>query len=602
MIVKMMKYNFLLYHLEFQSFLDDVQAIGVLDITKESRTLTDDEKDILEFKARCTSAIKSLSHRHIEADKRFDRSSLDVVTRWEDAAKELEAAETNLRKLSKELNDLQPWGDFNPSDISALEAKGLTLKYFVAPTKRFSSEWEEQYAISVVSDIKGQTYFVWVQEKGETTFSLPATEVKVLPRSLRELTEEVEVAKSTKENLIAELDELSLYTEMLSQSVIEQTDSLDFKSILNGTPRELEGTVVMLTGFVPEEVAPKLEAYLAETSTIYISQKAKEEDGPPIKLKNNKFARLFEPIGELYIPPKYSELDLTPYFAPFFVIFFGLCMNDIGYGIVYLLLGTILRMMPRFAKHKPYLMLIQWLGLGTFIMGFVSGSIFGTEMGSEHEWMFLPEHIKHLFLKSDQMMLFAVAVGFVQIIAGLMVKAANRMRHYGSFFAGLGPIGWVLLLSGLLLLAFPSTKPFAKYVIGTGVTGVLFFGHPHGNIFGRIGMGLVELYEISGFFGDLLSYIRLFALGIAAAILAMVVNTIAELTLHAFPYGIGYLIFGIIVVFGHAANMMLSTLGAFVHPLRLTFVEFYKNSGFSGGGRMYSPFKRSASQESKITN
>lgn len=591
MIVKMIKYSFLLYHQEFQSFLEDIQRIGVLDITKEQRALNEEEKELLDLQGRYRSAIKVLTHRRGEQEQRFDRDGIQVLTRFETIVKELEAIEVNYKKLAKHQSDLAPWGNFDPTALADLEAKGLTLRYFTAPAKKYCEEWESQYPLSVVNEIGGITYFVWIQENGETTLNLPANEVKVPAQSLALLNEEIDGVLKQKQDLNAELDELALYIDLLTRCSDEISDTFDFKSIFNGTRRDLEGTVALLTGFVPENAVDELNKYLEGQSIVYFAEKATEEDRPPIKLKNSNFAKLFEPIGELYVPPTYSELDLTPFFAPFFMLFFGLCMNDIGYGVVFVVIGFLLRNKPKFAAFRPYILLVQWLGLGTILMGFISGSIFGTEM---KEWEILPENVRHLFLDTNKMMQFAVLIGFVQIVFGLVVKAVNRARKSG-WQSGISPFGWIFLLLGIGMLLIPSAKPFASYLIYGGIGLVVLFAHPHGGIVGRLGLGLVELYEITGFFGDLLSYIRLFALGISGAILGMVVNKIAFIMLGGLPIGLNYLFFGLVLVLGHGANIALSSLGSFVHPMRLTFVEFYKNSGFTGGGKFYSPFKKSVS-------
>ncbi|WP_320053140.1 hypothetical protein [uncultured Acetobacteroides sp.] len=589
----MIKYSFLLYHQEFQSFLEDIQRIGVLDITKEQRALNEEEKELLDLQGRYRSTIKALTHRRGEQKQRFDRDGIQVLTRFETIVKELEAIEVNYKKLAKHQSDLAPWGNFEPSALADLEAKGLILRYFTAPAKKYCEEWESQYPLSVVNEIGGTTYFVWIQENGETSLNLPANEVKVPAQSLALLNEEIDGVVMQKQDLNAELDELALYIDLLARCSDEISDTFDFKSIFNGTRRDLEGTVALLTGFVPDNAVDELNKYLEGQSVVYFAEKATAEDRPPIKLKNNKFAKLFEPIGELYIPPTYSELDLTPFFAPFYMLFFGLCMNDIGYGIIFVVAGFLLRNRPKFAALRPYILLVQWLGFGTILMGLISGSIFGTEM---KEWEILPEGIRHLFLDTNQMMLFAVLIGFVQIIFGLVVKAVNRTRISG-WQAGVGPFGWIFALLGIAMLFLPATKPFAMYVVYVGIGLIILFAHPHGGIGGRLGLGVVELYEITGFFGDLLSYIRLFALGISGAILAMVMNKIASLSLGSLPFGLDYLVFAIIFLAGHTLNIALSSLGAFVHPMRLTFVEFYKNSGFIGGGRLYTPFKKAKTQE-----
>jgi V/A-type H+-transporting ATPase subunit I len=173
---------------------------------------------------------------------------------------------------------------------------------------------------------------------------------------------------------------------------------------------------------------------------------------------------------------------------------------------------------------------------------------------------------------------------------GIVLKAVNSYRMLGWQYAIL-PVGWIIMLLGIIdFWGLKLAPDFNLYIIIFGVALILFFNDPKAGILGRIGKGIWELYGITGIFGDVLSYIRLFALGISSAILGFVINTIALKILGSAPI-IGPILFVVFLVIGHAANLLISSLGSFVHPMRLTFVEFYKNAGFIGGGKEYKPFK-----------
>jgi V/A-type H+-transporting ATPase subunit I len=174
---------------------------------------------------------------------------------------------------------------------------------------------------------------------------------------------------------------------------------------------------------------------------------------------------------------------------------------------------------------------------------------------------------------------------------GLVLQSANRYKQRGLAHA-ISPWGWILLLLSLLDIGvLKLAGPLATWLAWAGVGIILWFNDPDAGILARLGKGVWELYGITGYFGDLLSYIRLFALGISGAILGFVINDIALRVLHGVPV-LGPVLFVLMLVLGHAGNLMLAMLGAFVHPLRLTFVEFYKNAGFSGGGKGYKPFEK----------
>ncbi|MBK6284741.1 MAG: hypothetical protein IPF54_20795 [Draconibacterium sp.] len=194
-------------------------------------------------------------------------------------------------------------------------------------------------------------------------------------------------------------------------------------------------------------------------------------------------------------------------------------------------------------------------------------------------------------LDSQQVFNLALAIGMFQILFGMALKAINNYRMMGWQYSML-PIGWIILLLGIIDVAISKFVPALNmYIIYFGIALIIIFSDPTAGIFGRLGKGIWELYGISGIFGDVLSYVRLFALGISSAILGSVINSIA-LQIKGSSAIAGPIFFIIFLIIGHGANLMISSLGSFVHPMRLTFVEFYKNAGFTGGGKEYKPFKK----------
>lgn len=261
----------------------------------------------------------------------------------------------------------------------------------------------------------------------------------------------------------------------------------------------------------------------------YELEKPTNEDNPPILLKNNKFARLFEFIGELYSLPNYREIDLTPFFAPFFVLFFGFCLGDAGYGLLLLVLISLYKIKAK-PSIKPILSLAQWLGAGTVVMGTVSGTFFGIQLLEvQVPWVV---KLRAMMLDSQQLFNLALIIGVVQIIFGMFLKVVNLWRQYGMP-AALPTIGWLVLILGEGTCFFLSTKGFdvkiLMYVIG-GVAAVLIFilNNLRRNVFINIGAGLWDSYNmLTGLLGDTLSYIRLFALGISSSVLGLVFNDLA---------------------------------------------------------------------------
>jgi V/A-type H+-transporting ATPase subunit I len=192
----------------------------------------------------------------------------------------------------------------------------------------------------------------------------------------------------------------------------------------------------------------------------------------------------------------------------------------------------------------------------------------------------------------------SMILGGIQIIFGLFIKAANQTKQFG-FSYSLATYGWIIILLGGISYAIlsgaeiiPKNDAILYAILGVGGFFVLFFSDPGVNVFARVGKGIWDVYSmVTGIFGDLLSYIRLFALGLSSAILGFVINDIGLQILGSSKI-LGPVFFVIFLLLGHTLNILISSLGSFVHPMRLTFVEFYKNAGFKGGGEEYKPFKK----------
>ena len=285
--------------------------------------------------------------------------------------------------------------------------------------------------------------------------------------------------------------------------------------------------------------------------------------------------------------PKYGELDLTPYFAPFYMLFFGLCLGDMGYGLVLLIGSTIAKF--KLKKFRGYLTLIQFLGLGAVLMASLSGVFFGASL---KDLIPMPDSVKELFFSDLKMFWFAIVFGLFQIVFARLLNAVYSIISKGWQY-GMNNIGWSILIVWAALkyastMSEDITVPlFMNYAAIGGAFLILAFSSDSKNIFARIGSGVVAFWDVTSLFGDMLSYIRLFGLGTAGAILGMVVNSVA-ISMSSIPY-MGWFLAALMLLVGHLLVLMLSSLGAFVHPMRLTFVEFYKNASFAGGGRPFRP-------------
>ena len=603
MIVPMHKYTFLVHHSLYQEFLKSIRKIGVVHISTKNNELTPKMQELFRHLSEVSKAAKRLEALEPEQTDQMPsyKSGEEVFNRLKEMEKEMEHNHHLLLQLEKEKKQLTPWGNFEWNKLEELENNGIQIRFMACPIRKWQPEWEEKYYLQVVTDLDGYRYFVKVEKTAEaithkTVDEMPDADELILPRrSLEQISHQMQELKLEADVLKRELhqiasccsDMLKKYSESIQQQLSEQNALLQ-------TTDELEGAVRILEGWVPELKKKELDEFLEEQQLLYVSEKPADEEKVPILLKNNKFAKHYEIIGNLYELPNHKELDMVPFFAPFYMMFFGFSLGDAGYGLFILAIATLLK--PKQPKLRSVLTLAQWLGFATVLFGMLTGTFFGINLiEADIPWL---ERAKAYMISTDQLFNLAIILGAVQIVFGLILKVVNISRLQG-FLYSLATIGWLVLIIGLVtVFALKSADAVSVQAAGyiqyavLGVAGllILIFNHPRRNVFINFGAGLWDVYSMfTSLLGDILSYIRLFALGVSSAILGLVFNSMA-MSMKPDNIILGPLVMIIILVLGHGITIFMASLGAFVHPIRLTFVEFYKNAGFTGGGKAYTPF------------
>lgn len=597
MIQPMLKYSFLVYHKEYRKFLLDLRRRGMVHIIEKEKELTSEIRDKFDHIKDVEAVIKFLSKREVERkDADCSLSGAEAFDIVKNGMSDLEAKQQQLNVLKKEYTLVEPWGDFSRETMKKLAENRLKLRYYTISAKGFDEKWLSEYPIEVISKHAGQTYFVML-EKGYLTEELPAEEMRAPERPLSEIKADIEKTQKEIEDLNSLFDKHAAESmKAIDRYWKQMIESVEFDKAIMHTRNEAEEKVMLLEGWVPEKQKDELTQYLDEQNILYAQEQAREEDKVPIKLVNSRFSRLFEPIGDFYELPNHRELDLVPFFAPFYMMFFGFCLGDAGYGLFIVAMATIFK--PKFPKFKSILTLAQVLGLSTVVFGILTGTFFGINLiEAEISWL---EGIRRYMVDPSQLFYLAIILGVIQIVFGLFIKVVNIARTQGFRYA-YATIGWLILLLGYGALyglksagiVSEALYPKILYAI-LGVSGllILILNNPKRNILTNFGAGLWDTYGmLTGLLGDLLSYLRLFALGVSSAILGMVFNSMA-MNMKPDNIILGPLVMIIILVFGHSITLFMAALGAFVHPIRLTFVEFYKNAGFTGGGKKYNPFKK----------
>lgn len=340
----------------------------------------------------------------------------------------------------------------------------------------------------------------------------------------------------------------------------------------------------VLAGWLRADDVEGLRKKLAAVSRTFDLQVREPlpEEKFPVVLENSKYFAPFEFVTKLYGMPSPRGIDPTPYFTPFFIIFFGLCLTDAGYGVVISLVSALGLWKIKSESIRNLLKILLVGGISTTAAGWLIGSWFGVSLfGSPL-----------LFDSMTNPMLFliiAFALGLLHIFWGMLIKFISLWKA-GDYFAAIADVGfWYGVIIGLLLLALPQTAQVGKYLAIISVVGlVLTQGRSQPNVIKKFLSGLLSLYDITGYLSDVLSYSRLLALGLATGVISMAINTMGGL-LKGHP--IGFVVMVLFLIGGHIFNLLINVLGSFIHSCRLQYIEFY-NRFYDGGGRSFMPFRQ----------
>ena len=594
MIKKMTKYSFVVFHKEVEDFLKNLQEIGVVDVTRQKRAIDSYSMEKFEEIAKynaAASALKRIKDEALKAKEEIPAGKPEcenLLVHYTNMVARRDLLKGKLSTLKAEYAEALPWGAFTSENFKALENLSLVPYFYSVSAQKYNKEWESLYPIHILNEYNGKIYFAAIMEDGNKPnlplpdSSFPAVSADVLAQ---QIAESEALAQETNKELLA----LTNCIEELDAEKENLFSNLDLYLANEASQKKADNTIVIFEAFAPTEIDSQVTAFLEENNVYYLKDAAKEEDNPPIKLKNNFFAKLYEPIGELYMLPKYGELDLTMFYAPFYMLFFGFCLGDMGYGLILILTGLFVSFKVKaFANYGK---LIAWLGLGTVIMPALSGTIFGAKL---YELVPLPQNITDFFFNDMQMFWFAILFGIFQIVVARFIQGIYNFTKK-NYRVALNALGWGLSIAWATLAYASSEAGFSypgwvNYIGFAALALIVLCGSDAKNPIVRIVKGTFTLYDSTSVFGDVLSYIRLFGLATSGGILGFVINSIS-MTLGEVPY-VGWLLMIIMLIIGHTFVMLLSSLGAFVHPLRLTFIEFYKNAGFEGGGRAYNPLKK----------
>jgi len=608
MIAKMTKYDFLLYAAHGDDFVERLRELGLVDITTSGWEPSDGDRQLLldiEGYAKAVDFLKTWlskpGNAGIEAVPYA--SGAEAYAGYSETQRAATASKAEIARLEKAAEELRPWGEFDVGRTKRLAAGGIVLRYFSANRSVYEksvAEWSQTYTLSVVAETDSTVWFVAVTAPGEEV-SIDAQEMKAPTMDVREAERLIAAEEAALAACEAGFARAAASLPALEKEHARLRERLQGVKVASTAGRAVDGLICVMEGWAETETSAKVDALLEEyPDVIYVKSDPTPEDDTPVQLRNGWYARIFEMVGDMYARPKYGTLDLTPFFAPFYMLFFGICLNDAGYGLVLLAMGLyLLWKNPGQGMMRRAAWFATMCASATVLFGGFCGSFFGISLG---------EYFPNVPFYDFQGRFFSVAlaIGMVQILFGMAISIYVTSRSFGFKYA-LGTLGWFIILvagslaGGLPMLdekwvipGFETDSPAFYAALGVGAALLLLLNTPGRNPLLNVGSGLWALYNnITGLLSDVLSYIRLFAIGLSGGVLALVFNSLAD---GFVPDGAGIavriLVMLPILLIGHGINLFMSTISSFVHPMRLTFVEFYKNAGFEMASRSFDPIRK----------
>lgn len=612
MIEKMKKLTFLVTDKEYETFLADIREMGVVHVQElQSGKTSEALQKGLHMAERYKAAVAAMDFAKETYDLGITHTALPVdakrgselLVEIEENLEQHNAQKHHIDRLEKAIKQLEPWGDFDPESLKRLAEVNCSVHFFVCASKMFKAEWREDYFATPISENGGKCYFMTFSQEVP---NITAERLDLPEKRLSEYQVELEQAQADLKANEAQLFRLQAEErDSLLAAMTENENTISLSKVHLSADSLIGDTLKMMVGWVLAEKSDELVKMLDDKHVFYEVEEPQFDDDVPIKIKNGWYSSLFEPILRMYSLPNYHDLDPTPLFAPFFMLFFGLCMGDAGYGALILL--VCLFMKGKLSDDmKGFANLGMFLGGMTIICGALTGSFFGIDL-TKQDWAFLAP-VKPYFINESNftiwgyspMMVISVIIGFIQVLVGMCMASAKAAKLFGWRY-GIGKMSWVVALLAAIAcfglpacgVVMPLVVTYILYgIIGICAIGIYFYNTPNKNVFMNFGSGVWDTYNMAtGLLGDLLSYIRLFALGLTGGVLGGVFNTLAFDLTEGLPLYVRWLPLLLILLLGHGMNFALCMISSFVHPMRLTFVEFFKNADFEGGGKEYSPFR-----------
>ncbi|MFN2310601.1 MAG: V-type ATP synthase subunit I [Spirochaetia bacterium] len=518
--------------------------------------------------------------------------------------------------LTREISRTQAWGDFNADDVRQLAEKGVQIRLYHADSEIF--EDIPQKNVFVLSRTKTDVYFIQVDLGHTPALSidpvhLPEQGPSAMSKELSELANERSAIDGRLEEIAKELPVI----EMSEQALL---DELEYETTKAGM--EDYGPVAVVTGYVPGESLEHLQSLAQEQSWGLYARDPNPDEQPPTLVRNHPVVRMIQPVFKLLgTVPGYREFDISALFLGFFTVFFGMIIGDAGYGALILLTSLYFAAKTK-GKGKSVpdgLRLLMLLSGATVVWGGITGNWFGVEAIAQLP-VFSAIIVEPLAAwnpaSTENVQMLCFIMGTVHLVLAHGWRLISGLKRVPRV-AALADAGWLIVVLGLYYvvlnivldpLQFP-IPDYALYMIGAGLVSVIVFGQQQeglgfakGILKGVSNLMPTALDGISAF-SDIVSYIRLYAVGLATLAIATSFNDMAMEVSAAIPVaGVGVAVAILVLLFGHTLNLIMAALAVVVHGVRLNMLEFSGHLGMEWIGAEYSPFRKKYSIQQEETS
>jgi len=638
------------------NLLEELQGLSVLQIDPhsieqwetEKEKLEETEESILEYRSKIQKIERAINFLNPYSPPipflislsgnlpLLDKDSLYKEAEQENANEIVEKAiqfqiklsdlNSSIRELEQKKSELIPL-----SNISIPIADVSDLKKAKVIISKLDLEKYEELASKIASDliyiekISGDDiiyfYIVYYVSEASTveelmrTFRFDPITINPVNRTPSELIDDYkkEIVKLSNEkdellkdvkDLATNIDAIKYYYDFLGSELEKE----EVKKRFFFTKKTF-----VINGWIKKRDLRLLEDITKRYKEVFVTEiKKREEEEAPIVYRNNRLVSPFELIVNLYSPPSSKEIDPTPLLMPFYAIFFGVCLTEAGYGLVIILLTVLaLAILKPRGVNRKFITLFLILGVFTLVIGTLMGTVFGIDfenLPQNLEWLKKARYKVMIFDSSKDVLTFfglALGLGIIHLITGYIIKMYMLFRDGDWAGAICDQLPWILLLLSPVPKLLPKIMPqytqffnimfYVLLGLWAGIT-LLFSERSTWNPLKRIGIGLFRLYDVSSVLADVLSYSRLLALGLATGVIAHVMDTLAKMV-NQIPI-VGIIGFVLVLIGGHLFNLLISGLGAFVHSIRLQYMEFFTKF-YTGGGVLFDPFTEKRKYTSK---